>query len=192
PDYVQPLVDLQTPPAPYLNCLAAITVPAEAYSELPVETVIQVGEETLPLILQVGGPGAMPLDPQLFSLELWEYPYAVARFYHIPADQLFGPEHERLTKENLQKYSAMGGHSITTTIVEDPWHHQTYDAYPSLVQWTRAADGFHFDYTNFDRMCSGIWIWALTARSSASQSCRGKTRLSTGMRRGRGSLKSRQ
>ena len=151
PDYVQPLVDLQTPPVPYLNCLAAITVPAEDYSELPVETVIHVGEEILPLTLQVVGPGAMPLDPQLFSLELWEYPYAVARFYHISADQLFGPEHERLTKENLQKYSAMGGHSITTTIVEDPWHHQTYDAYPSLVQWTRAADGFHFDYTNFDR-----------------------------------------
>ena len=153
PDYVQPLTDLTTAPAPYLNCVATIDVPDEADhgDEVLVIGTIRAGAETLSLPIQVIGLDYPHPDPQLFSLELWEYPYAVARYYNIPADQLFGPEHERLVKENLQKYVEMGGQSITTTIVEDPWHHQTYDAYPSLVQWTQTAAGFHFDYTNFDR-----------------------------------------
>lgn len=150
-DYVQPLVDLKNAPAPYLNCVATIEVPDDGHSPIPLETTIQAGDEKLPLSILVSRMGNLDIEPSLFSLELWEYPYAVARFYHIPEDQLFGPEHERLTKENLQKYVEMGGQTIATTIVEDPWHHQTYDAYPSLVQWTQAADGFHFDYTNFDR-----------------------------------------
>ncbi|MDR3344870.1 MAG: DUF4091 domain-containing protein [Oscillospiraceae bacterium] len=86
-----------------------------------------------------------------FSLELWQYPYTAARYYGVPAEELFGQEHCGLLRGHLRLYNQAGGDILTCTICEDPWNSQTFDPYPSMVKWTRRADGsFVFDYTHFD------------------------------------------
>lgn len=148
-DYVQPLASLTAAPASYLHCVAAIAVPDENIDPGPVTTTIRAGQKTLPLTINIAVLDYLYISPQLFSLELWQYPYAVARYYGVTP---FSPEHEALVRENLHRYVQWGGDTIATTIVEDPWHHQTYDAYPSLVQWQQTADGgFTFDFSHFDQ-----------------------------------------
>lgn len=84
-----------------------------------------------------------------FSLELWQYPYTVARYYQV---EPFSPQHIELLRAHLQLYRAVGGRVLTATITEDPWHHQTYDAYPSMVQWTRTTQGtFQLDFSQLDQ-----------------------------------------
>lgn len=98
-----------------------------------------------------------------FGLELWQYPYSVARYYGIAQDELFGQRHCEILKKHLKPYRDAGGDSISVSIVEDPWIEnipnaktaQTYDAYPSMVKWTKKADGnLTFDYTHFDAYVS--------------------------------------
>lgn len=85
-----------------------------------------------------------------YGLELWQYPYAVARYYGLEEGELFGPRHEKLVKESLLAYHQAGGDTVAVTVVEDPWHHQTYDAYPSLIKWVLTDEGFTFDFSDFD------------------------------------------
>lgn len=52
----------------------------------------------------------------------------------------------------LNAYKEVGGDAISVSIVEDPWNQQTTDKYPSMVKWTKEADGtFSFDYDYFDK-----------------------------------------
>jgi len=88
-----------------------------------------------------------------FDIELWQNPYSVAEYYNVTP---FSQEHFDILRPHMLKYKEIGGHSITTTIVEDAWSGQTYSAnsvhYPSMVKWTKKADGsFAFDYTSFDK-----------------------------------------
>lgn len=89
-----------------------------------------------------------------FSVELWQYPFAVARYYQIPKEELFQAAHLAKIKESLKPYQQAGGDTVVTTIVHDPWNHQTYDAYPSLVHWQEKSGQFSFDFTWFDRYVS--------------------------------------
>lgn len=87
-----------------------------------------------------------------FDIELWQYPYSIAEYYGVEA---FSEEHLELMKSSMQIYKDMGGHAITTTIIEDAWGGQTYSAndihYPSMVKWIKNEDGsFTYDYHDFD------------------------------------------
>ncbi|MDR0883640.1 MAG: DUF4091 domain-containing protein [Oscillospiraceae bacterium] len=94
-----------------------------------------------------------------FSLELWQYPYTVARYYGIEQAALFGERHCAILREQLRPYREAGGRILTATICEDPWNSQTYDPYPSMIKWTRHADGtLAFDYSHFD-----AWVLLGTA-----------------------------
>lgn len=87
-----------------------------------------------------------------FSMDLWQYPFTTARYYGLSQDELFGERHLDLLKKELSEYVKLGGTAITTTISEDPWNSQTYDAYPSMVKWTKQVDqSFSFDFKNFDK-----------------------------------------
>ncbi|MFA9413584.1 glycoside hydrolase domain-containing protein, partial [Streptococcus sp. E29BA] len=90
-----------------------------------------------------------------FSVELWQYPYTVARYYGLSDEQLFGEEHLAILRQQLSEYQKVGGKSITATVVEDPWNNQTYDKYPSMVKWTKKEDGsFTFNFDHFDKYVS--------------------------------------
>ncbi|MGI6155436.1 MAG: DUF4091 domain-containing protein [Enterococcus lemanii] len=106
------------------------------------EIAFSLNQQVLPLSLP---------ERKAFSLELWQYPFAVARYYQIPREELFQMKHLEKIQESLRPYQEAGGETIVATIVHDPWNHQTYDAYPSLIQWKKQADQFVFDFTWFDR-----------------------------------------
>ena len=88
-----------------------------------------------------------------FDIELWQYPYSSAEYYGV---EPFSARHLELMKSSMLKYKEVGGHAITTTIVEEAWSGQTYSKndvhYPSMVKWTKQSDGsFSYDYTDFDK-----------------------------------------
>lgn len=87
-----------------------------------------------------------------FDMELWQNPYRVAEYYDVKP---FSKEHFDILKPHMEKYKSVGGHAITTTIVDDAWAGQTYGEgtvkYPSMIKWIKEKDGtFTFDYTDFD------------------------------------------
>lgn len=92
----------------------------------------------------------LPIDKSSpdFDLNLWQYPYSQARYYEIADEDLFKDEHKEILKEVLDLYKAYRGDTLTTSIVDEPWDNQTYDAYPSMVRIS--DDSLSFDYEHFD------------------------------------------
>ena len=104
--------------------------------------------------------------PELQSqIELWMYPYSSNRYYSgLSSSEYFGTDitdlyyvhldnqYQAGLESQLELYRKIGGDAITVTVVEDAWNSQTHDPYPSMVKWTRKADGtFSFDYTDMDK-----------------------------------------
>ena len=84
-----------------------------------------------------------------FHLDLWQNPYAVARYYDV---EPFSEKHFDLMRPLMKLYADGGGKVITASIMHKPWNGQTYDAFESMVTWLKKADGtWYFDYTAFDR-----------------------------------------
>lgn len=86
-----------------------------------------------------------------FDIELWQYPYASAEYYGVDA---FSEEHFKILKSQMDLYKSVGGHAITTTIVEDAWGGQTYSKnpirYPSMIRWEKKNGVMTYDYSDFD------------------------------------------
>ena len=83
-----------------------------------------------------------------FHLDLWQNPYAVARFNRV---KLWSAEHINLLKPLLTMLAQAGQKCITTTLIEDPWAGQTFDPYGSMIKWIKKADGtWTYDYSVFD------------------------------------------
>jgi len=81
-----------------------------------------------------------------FHLDLWQNPYAVARYHKV---QLWSQEHLNLLRPLLTMLAQAGQKCITTTIIPQPWGGQTYDPY---VTWIKNSDGFwDYDYSVFDQ-----------------------------------------
>ncbi|MBP3891086.1 MAG: DUF4091 domain-containing protein [Solobacterium sp.] len=102
----------------------------------------------------------VPSENEL-SIDLWQYPHSSYRYYnHI--QEPFSKEHKEVLKEELRMYKALGGNTITVSMIEEPWGHQTYDDTPSLIKWMRKEDGsVYFDYQWFDEwvsLCEEIGI----------------------------------
>lgn len=83
-----------------------------------------------------------------FHLDLWQNPFAVARYHQVP---LWSEEHFKILKTELQPYVDAGGKVITVPIMHHPWGGQTYDPYETMITWIKKIDGsWLFDYTIFD------------------------------------------
>ncbi len=105
----------------------------------PIDLPFQV--EVLPLTLP-------PPSEWSFHLDLWQNPYALARYHHL---KVWGKEHLTVLLSHLRMLADAGQKCITTTIVHQPWGTQTFDPYDSMVEWIQEPDGsFSFDYSNFD------------------------------------------
>ncbi|MFK8242881.1 glycoside hydrolase domain-containing protein [Facklamia sp. 252] len=91
-----------------------------------------------------------------FDIELWQYPYRSAEYYGV---EPFSEKHLAILRPHLEKYKAIGGNGITTSIVEEAWGGQTYAEgnvrVPSMIKWFKEADGtFTYDFTDFDKWVS--------------------------------------
>lgn len=84
-----------------------------------------------------------------FHLDLWQNPFAVARYSGV---KVWSDEHFELLKPLMKMLANAGQKCITASIIEKPWGGQTYDHFESLIAWKKLVDGkWSFDYRAFDR-----------------------------------------
>ncbi|MBD0832323.1 DUF4091 domain-containing protein [Aestuariibaculum sediminum] len=84
-----------------------------------------------------------------FHLDLWQNPYAVARYHHV---EPWSEAHWNLLKPLMKMLAKAGQKVITTSINKRPWGGQTFDAFDSMIVWKKGADGtWTYDYSIFDQ-----------------------------------------
>lgn len=97
------------------------------------------------------------------ALNLWQYPYSSYSYYDVlKGKEPYGPKHLEILKKEMELYHNLGGESITCTISEEPWAHQTFCDTPSQVVWKLDENNnLFFDYTAFDawvQLCMDLGI----------------------------------
>lgn len=84
-----------------------------------------------------------------YHLDLWQSPFAVARYYQVP---LWSKEHLEAMRPVMKLLADAGQKIITATIMHKPWNGQTEDYFETMVTWMKKADGtWAFDFTVFDK-----------------------------------------
>jgi len=135
PIWMNVSVPSNTKPGTYKG---TITVSGKDFKPMTLKVEIAVLNRTLP-------------DPKdwKFHLDLWQNPYAVARYYKVP---LWSKEHFDAMLPIMKMLANAGQKVITTTIMYKPWNGQTQDPFYSMVFRMKKMDGsWSFDYTVFDR-----------------------------------------
>ena len=113
-------------------------------------TVKAGGEKlTLPLMLEVVGRVLPEAKDWTFHLDLWQNPFAVARYYNVP---LWSQAHFDRMWPLMKLLADAGQKVITCSIIQHPWDSQTQDPYESMIAKMKTVDGgWKYDYTVFDR-----------------------------------------
>ena len=84
-----------------------------------------------------------------YFLDLWQHPWAVAR---VSGAEPFSDAHFRAMEPLWKLLASAGQKALTVTLVDQPWNHQCYDAYGTMVGRRKGADGkWSFDYSVFDK-----------------------------------------
>lgn len=135
------------------GCWVRVYVPREALAGMYKGTVtVKNGKHvlgTLALQLKVGNRTLPAVKDWAFHLDLWQNPYAVARYYNVAP---WSDEHMQLLKEHMSLYRDAGGKSVTVSLMHKPWNGQTYDYFESMVTWLKKVDGsWYFDFSVFDK-----------------------------------------
>ena len=133
------------------------------------DRVVWGGQDTGPIVLEVTAapdikPGLYrcgkvdievidrvlpPAKDWKFYLDLWQHPWAVSRWNGV---EPFSEGHFRAMRPLWELLATAGQKSLTCTLVDQPWDHQCYDAYGSMIGRVKRDDGtWKFDYTIFDR-----------------------------------------
>lgn len=148
---VQPIwlsiqVPADTRPGKYKG---TITITADKKYQLPYT--VTVIDKTLP-----------PASGWNFQLDLWQHPAAIARVHNVP---LWSKEHYERMRPYYTMLAGAGQKCITTSIMNEPWGHQTYDDFPSLVKWIKHKDGsWTYDYSLFDTYVEFVMSCGITKR----------------------------
>ena len=80
----------------------------------------------------------LPEKPKFF-LDLWQNPWAVARYHAVKP---FSKLHYELMRPLYEELAAAGQKVITATISDYPWNKDSYfDNYRSMVTYTKCRDG---------------------------------------------------
>lgn len=103
-----------------------------------------------PSITLCVGKRTLPHPSQwAFHLDLWQNPYAVARYFNVP---LWSQEHFDRMRPLMTRLARAGQKVITCSIIQHPWNSQTYDPFKSMIAKMKQLDGtWKYDYTVFDR-----------------------------------------
>ena len=93
-------------------------------------------------------------------LDLWQNPYAVARYFNVP---LWSEAHFDRMRPLMEQYAAAGGKVITTSIMQHPWKSQTQDPFESMIVKMKHIDGsWSYDYSVFDRWVEFMFSCGVT------------------------------
>ncbi|MBQ6226695.1 MAG: DUF4091 domain-containing protein [Bacteroidaceae bacterium] len=104
---------------------------------------------SLPLQLQVADRVLPEPSEWSFHLDLWQNPYAVARYYDVP---LWSQQHFDLMQPTMELLAAAGQKVITCSVISRPWNGQTFDPFESMIAKMKQLDGtWKYDYTVFDK-----------------------------------------
>lgn len=128
-------------------------VPAEAVAGVYSGTLsIKSGKRTvakLPLTIKVINRTLPSARDWQFHLDLWQNPFAEARYYGTP---LWSDAHLTAMRPSMEMLSAAGQKVITASIMHKPWNGQTEDHFDSMITWTKLLDGtWEFGFDVFDR-----------------------------------------
>ena len=83
-----------------------------------------------------------------YYLDLWQHPWAVARYAKV---QPFSKAHYAAMRPLWELLATAGQKVITATLVDQPWNHQCRDGYGTMVSARRDASGrMSFDFSVFD------------------------------------------
>lgn len=116
----------------------SLTVSGPHFKAMTIPFEVEVLDRTLP-------------NPQdwAFHLDLWQNPYAVARYYQVP---LWSQAHFDAMRPIMKMLADAGQKCITTSIMHKPWAGQTEDHFDSMVSRMKKIDGtWEYDYTVFDK-----------------------------------------
>jgi len=83
-----------------------------------------------------------------FHLDLWQNPFAVARFNNV---EPWSKEHWDLLHPIMKQLADAGQKAITVSLNKRPWGGQTFDQFEAMITWKKKTDGsWEYDYTIFD------------------------------------------
>ena len=84
-----------------------------------------------------------------FHLDLWQNPFAEARYFQV---EPWSEVHLDAMRPTMEKLARSGQKVITASIMHKPWGGQTQDYFESMVTWRKNVDNtWHFDFDVFDR-----------------------------------------
>ena len=113
---------------------------------------IKEGERTvakLPIYVKVSARTLPAPQDWKFHLDLWQNPFAEARYYNTP---LWSDAHLAAMRPSMEMLAAAGQKVITASIMHKPWNGQTEDHFDSMVTWIKRLDGtWEFGFDVFDR-----------------------------------------
>lgn len=114
------------------------TIEIEGQETKEIEFSIKVIDKVLP-----------PASDWKFHLDLWQNPYAVARFHNVTP---WSVEHWNLLKPIMKRLADAGQKVITVSLNKRPWGGQTFDQFESMIEWKKNADNtWSYNYTIFDQ-----------------------------------------
>lgn len=117
---------------------------------------------TLDISLTVINKTLPPARDWKYQLDLWQHPAAIARVHQV---KLWSDAHFNLMRKYYTMLAEAGQKNITASIVNEPWGHQTYDDYPSLIKWTKKKNGtWIYDYSLFDKYVSFVMSCGIKSR----------------------------
>lgn len=105
--------------------------------------------QSLPISIQVH-PFTLPAPKNWkIHLDLWQHPEALARWHDVPP---WSDEHFALLKPIMKRLADSGQKAITCSLIDEAWNGQTYDWWPSMIEWRKDKNGImRWNYTNFDK-----------------------------------------
>lgn len=117
---------------------AVLKVKGDGFKTVRLPLTYEVADRTLPEPHEWG-----------VHIDLWQNPYAVARWFNVP---LWSDEHFEKMAPVMKILADAGQKSVTATIIDRPWNGQTEDPFGSMVVKTRTKDGvWSYDYSIFDK-----------------------------------------
>ncbi|MET0945833.1 MAG: glycoside hydrolase domain-containing protein, partial [Flavobacterium sp.] len=129
-----------------------IDVPSDAkaglYKSFITLNVQGQGVRKFDVVLNVIDKVLPPASDWKFHLDLWQNPYAVARFHNV---QPWSQAHWDLLKPLMKTLADAGQKVITVSLNKRPWGGQTFDQYEAMIDWKKNQDGtWSYDFTIFD------------------------------------------
>ena len=89
-----------------------------------------------------------PAGEWKYFLDLWQHPWAVARYFGVKP---FSEEHYEKMRPLWKMLAEAGQKTLTVTLLDRPWDNQCYDPYGTMIRHVKTKDGkWRFDYSVFD------------------------------------------